>query len=115
MSVLSNWQKQRIKELTERNKIIVRIVEERIDDPAQFLPLNLILESRFNELAIAKIKLEADVQALRTGEIDGDTNSYERARIRLERIRGQLRELQHLAKVTRDFDSAGRNTYEICQ
>lgn len=112
MKILSAKQKARIKELKERNKFINEIVIKKIQDHASPLPLNLILEARFNVLMIKGIELEGEIQYLKESDeqfVEGQIDVKKR---RLDTIRGQIDELNNIGDMLRKYSSIGR-TFEI--
>lgn len=113
MKKLSEKQKARIKELKERNEIVDQIIVDRIQDPIQALPLNLILEARFNAILLKGIDLEGEIAYLKT---DDDTMFAEGQiavkQRRLDRVKGQLSELESVGNMLEQYDAFGRE-FEI--
>ncbi|WP_033829025.1 hypothetical protein [Bacillus andreraoultii] len=110
--ILSVKQKERIAELKERIDYIDEIVLEKISDHSQPLPLNLILEARFNVLMITGIKLEAELKYLEEQGDEDLEGVISVKRRRLDMIKGQINELNNVADMLNKYDSVGRE-FEI--
>ncbi len=113
MKKLSEKQKARLQELTERNETLDQIILQRISDHSQSLPLNLILEARFNELMKKGIALEGEIAYLKESDdyqfVEGQ---IEVKKQRLDMIKGQLAELQNVGDMLRQYHAFGRE-FEI--
>lgn len=110
MRTLSEKQKSRLKEINERQEIINKFVIEKIEDPIQPLPLNLLLEARFNRLMKAGIELEGEIKYLEeNGESMFSEGKIETKRRRLDSVKGQLNELQNIGDMIREYDALGRS------
>jgi hypothetical protein len=113
MKKLSEKQKARLQELTERNETIDKLIVEKISDHSQALPLNLILEVRFNELMKKGIQLEGEIAYLKESDdyqfVEGQIEVKKR---RLDMIKGQLAELQNVGDMLAQYHAYGRE-FEI--
>lgn len=109
---LSEKQKHRLRELKERNEAIAKLVVERIDRPEQALPLNLILESRFNAVMVNGIELEGELAYLRKDTSEAAEKQTAVTIRRLDIVRGQLNELESVGDMLRKYDEMGR-VFEI--
>jgi hypothetical protein len=113
MKKLSEKQKARLQELTERNETLDQIIFERIEDHSQPLPLNLILETRFNELMKKGIALEGEIAYLKDQE-ELDEGTLQVKKRRLDKIKGQLAELQNVGDMLAQYHGFGRE-FEIVE
>jgi hypothetical protein len=113
MKKLSEKQKARLQELTERNETLDQIIIQRITDHSQALPLNLILEARFNELMKKGIALEGEIAYLKESDdyqfVEGQIEVKKR---RLDMIKGQIAELQNVGDMLAQYHAFGRE-FEI--
>ena len=100
-----------LKEIDERNEFIVGITEERIGNPDAAIPLNYVLESRFNELKKQAIYVEAKINYITSIE------EYNEAQVeilqgRLQKIQGAMNELLTVTEMIVKFGKANRE-FEI--
>jgi hypothetical protein len=110
--VLTEKQKERIAELKERTEFIDKIVLKKIGDDTQRLPLNLILEARFNMLMISGIKLEGELKYLEEQDDEDLEGVISVKKRRLDILKGQINELNNVADMLNKYDSVGRE-FEI--
>jgi len=113
MRKLTPKQKQRIKEVRERNQYINQIIVEKIEGGVSPLPLNLMLEARFNNLVIAGILVEGEIAYLQEQE-EVNEGLLEVKQKRLFAIKSQLNELNNVADLLKKFSRRGR-TFEILE
>ncbi|WP_427036554.1 hypothetical protein [Cytobacillus pseudoceanisediminis] len=109
---LTESQKRRLHELKERNKTIDNLIIEKIDDHVQPLPLNLILEARFNSVMKKAIYLEGEIAYLKEEDGQFVEGQIEVKKRRLDIMRGQLHELQNVGEMLNKYDLLGRE-FEI--
>lgn len=116
MKKLTKKQRERIKELKERSEIIDEIVAEKIHKEGEPLPLNLILEARFNTLTIAGIKLEGEIAYLKDkmkevteeDELKMIEKQIEIKTIRLTQIKERILETVNIGNMIKDISDLGR-------
>ena len=108
MRKLSENQKRVLRELNERNSYLEGIILERIAEPSQPLPLMLMLETRYNELMKAGIKLEGEVKYIKNNRDDFSDEMLFIKERRLDMIKGQLNELDNVMELISNFAKVGR-------
>ncbi|HZW68587.1 MAG TPA: hypothetical protein VFF20_08300 [Pseudogracilibacillus sp.] len=111
MLKLDERQRKRMQELDKRSKDINEVVLERIQDYHAPLPLNLVLEARFNAVQKKGIELEAEIDHIMASE-EMDEGVLKVKTRRLDMIRGQLNELQNIGEMLKQYDMLGRE-FEI--
>lgn len=113
MKKISERQKRRLQEIKERNEILDKEIIGKIHDTVQALPLNLILEARFNVISRKAIQVEAEIAFLEEDENrEAVKPQLEVLKRRLDHIRGQLNELQNVGDMLAKYDHLGRR-FEI--
>lgn len=103
---LSEKQKQRLQELKERNEAINPIVFAAIDNHAQGLPLNLMLEARFNVLMKKAIENEAEIAYYQ--EKGGHEGAILIKKRRYDILRGRIQEIKNIGDMLRGYGELGR-------
>lgn len=103
---LSEKQKQRLQELKERNDEINPIVFAAICNHGKNLPLNLILEARFNVLMKVAIETEAEIAYYQ--DKDGYEGALEIRKRRYDILRGRLEEIKNTGNMLHAYGELGR-------
>lgn len=103
---LSEKQEKRLQELKERNDEINPIVFAAIDNHGKNLPLNLMLEARFNVLMKLAIETEAEIAYYR--DKDGHESALEIRKRRYDILRGRLKEIKNIGDMLRGYGELGR-------
>lgn len=100
--------KQLLKEIEERNEFIVGITEERIGNPEAVIPINYVMESRFNELKKQAVHTEAKINFM-ISQDDYSESQVEGLKQRLIKIHGAMNELLAVTEVFVKFGNANRD------